>query len=106
MILRLIAVGGLMVAAVAAQAAPAKPKPAAALLITNARAVPATEVTIEAGDQSVKLAKPLAAKAKASLKLPKMSGCMVAVAATFADDSVVEFDEFDVCKEKTVRFTD
>ena len=31
---------------------------------------------------------------------------MVSVAAAFEDDFTVELDEFDVCKDKTVRFTD
>jgi hypothetical protein len=34
-----------------------------------------------------------------------MTGCMVQVAASFADESEVE-QEIDVCKEKTVRFTE
>jgi hypothetical protein len=106
MIFRAFAATGLVLVASVAVAAPAKPRPASALTITNARAVPAIEVAIGAGDQTVKLSRPLAPKAKTTLKLPKMTGCMVAVAATFADESVAELDEFDVCKESTVRFTD
>jgi hypothetical protein len=105
MLLRLVAAASLVIAAAAAQAAP-KPKPATALLITNGRMEPATSVTVSAGEKTVSLAKPLAAKAKATLRLPKMSDCIVSVAATFADDTVVEMDDFDTCKDKTVRFTD
>ncbi|HEY8382651.1 MAG TPA: hypothetical protein VIL09_10940 [Microvirga sp.] len=106
MIARLLATTGLILLAGTALAAPAKPKPATALQITNARDVPATAVEIGVGETSVKLAKPLAPKGRTNLKLPKMNGCLVSVAAVFADESVVELDEFDVCKEKTVRFTD
>ena len=81
-------------------------KPASSLLITNARAVPTTDVTIRVGQGSVALTKPLAPGAKATLKLPKMTDCIVAVSAMFADESVVEVEAFDICREKTIRFTD
>jgi hypothetical protein len=106
MIFRAFAATGLVLLASGAIAAPAKPKPASELVITNARAVAATAVAIDAGDKTVKLSKPLAPKAKATLKLPKMTGCTVAVAASFADETVAELDDFDVCKEQTVHFTD
>jgi len=105
MLIRFLAAAGVIVAATSAQAAP-KPKPATALLITNARQEAATRVTVSAGDKTVSLSKPLAPKAKTTLKLPKMSDCVVSVAATFEDDSVVELDDFDTCKDKNVRFTD
>ncbi len=81
-------------------------KPASALIITNARAVPAADVTIRVGQGAVTLKRPLAPGAKATLRLPKMSGCTVSVFALFEDEGVAEMDEFDVCREKTVRFTD
>jgi hypothetical protein len=99
----ILAAAGLMLSATAALA---QTKPASALVITNARAIPATDVAISVGADTVRLSKPLAAKAKATLKLPKISGCMVAVSASFEDEATVEFDEFDVCREKTIRFTD
>jgi hypothetical protein len=105
MMIRFVAVAALTIAAGTA-AAQTKPKPATALTITNARTVPATEVAVGAGEETVRVSKPLAPKAKTTLKLPKMSGCMVTVSATFADESVVDLDEVDVCKERTVRFTD
>jgi hypothetical protein len=106
MIIRSLAAAALLLGSAAAIAAPAKPKPATALLITNARGAPATAVEISAGDETVKLARPLAPKGRMTLKLPKMAGCMVSVAAAFEDDFTVQLDEFDVCKDKTVRFTD
>lgn len=100
-----LAGGALALLALPAMAAP-KPRPATALAIVNARAVPATEVSVSAGDAVANLPKPLAPKGRATLKLPKLTGCMVAVSAVFADETVAEIDEFDVCKEKQVRFTD
>ena len=106
MIVRIVVATGLVLAAGAAAAAPEKPKPVSAVLVTNARSVPATDIAIGANGQTVRLAKPLAPNAKTTLKLPKMSGCVVAVAATFEDDSTTEVPELDVCKDSTVRFTD
>jgi hypothetical protein len=82
-----------------------KMKPAGSVVVTNARAVPATSVSIGAGTKTVSIAKPLAPNGRTTLRLPRMTGCMVSVAATFADESVVE-EEIDVCKENTVRFTE
>lgn len=106
MTIRIITAAALLLTATAAVAAPTKPNPASAVVITNAREVAATDISVEAGGQTVRLAKPLAPKAKATLKLPKMSGCVVAVAAAFEDESTAELPELDVCKDKTVRFTD
>jgi hypothetical protein len=100
-----IAVAVLALSLSSAAFAQGKPKPATALVVANARAVPATTVSVEAGSKTVSLSKPLAPNGKATLKLPKMTGCMVSVSASFADESVVE-QEVDVCKEKTLRFTE
>jgi hypothetical protein len=106
MIFRITTATSLLLAATSAIAAPVKAKPVSTIVITNARAVPATDVAIGANGQIVRLPKPLAPKAKTTLRLPKMTGCMVAVAATFEDESTAEFPELDVCQDKTVRFTD
>jgi hypothetical protein len=103
--MRFFAAAGFAIAATGALAAPTL-KPATAVSITNARAVPAVEVVIGASGKTVGLSKPLAPNAKTTLKLPKVTGCTVSVSATFEDESVVELDDFDVCKEKTIRFTD
>jgi hypothetical protein len=104
MILR-IAVASLALSMPGWALAQAKPKPATALVVANARAVPATTVSVEAGSKTVSLSKPLPPNGKTTLKLPKMTGCTVSVTASFADESVVE-QEVDVCKEKTLRFTE
>ncbi len=106
MVLRIVTVTSLLLAATSVIAAPSKPKPVSAVLITNARGVPATDVAIGANGQTVRLTKPLTPNAKTTLKLPKMTGCMVAVAATFEDDATAEIPELDICKDGTIRLTD
>ena len=98
-----------------APAAPAKPrgkraaapKPAAAVTVTNASTHTATNIVITGEDEkTATISKPLAPKAKTVVKLPKLKGCTVAVQATFENEGQVDVGEFDVCKEKTIRFTD
>jgi hypothetical protein len=104
MIVRTLIATSLLLTATSVFAAPSKP--VSAVIITNARDVPATDIAIGANGKTVRLAKPLAPKAKATLKLPKMTGCMVAVAATFEDESTAELPELDICKDGTLRLTD
>jgi hypothetical protein len=106
MIVRTLTATSFLLTATSAFAAPSKPKPVSAVVITNAREVPATDIAIGANGKTVRLAKPLAPKAKATLKLPKMTGCMVAVAATFEDESTAELPELDVCRDGSLRLTD
>ncbi|WP_201836219.1 hypothetical protein [Microvirga zambiensis] len=106
MIIRIITATSLLFAATGAIAAPAKPNHATTVVITNSREVPATAVSVGVDGQTVRLATPLPPKAKTTLKLPKMTGCMVAVAATFDDESTAELPDLDVCKDRNVRFTD
>ncbi len=101
----MVAGAALVIVCTGATAAPAR-KPASALIITNARAVPAANVAVRVGQGAVRLARPLAPGAKATLKLPKMTDCIVSIFAMFEDESVVDVEEFDICREKTVRFTD
>jgi hypothetical protein len=83
------------------------PRPAQVVTLTNASGQIATQVVITGeDDKSAKLAKPLAAKAKASLRLPKLKECMVHVAAVFEGEGQVDIGDFDICKDKTIRFTD
>jgi hypothetical protein len=105
MIVRILTATSLFLAAPAI-AAPTKPKPVSAVVITNSREVPATDVAIGANGQTVRLAKPLAPKAQATLRLPKMAGCMVVVAAVFEDEATSELSELDVCKDKAIRLID
>jgi hypothetical protein len=56
--------------------------------------------------KTVRHSKPLAPNAKMILKMPKMKGCLVTVAATFEEGSVSDGGDVDVCKVKLVRLTD
>ena len=86
---------------------PAAAKPADSVTVTNASANTALQIVITGDDdKTATVSKPLAAKAKTVVKLPKLKGCTVAVQATFEKEGLVEVGEFDVCKEKTIRFTD
>jgi hypothetical protein len=99
----------------AAEAAPApvaaKPKkrgptPASSVIVTNASASTATEVVITGEDKTAKTSKPLSPKAKVTVKLPRLKGCTVSVAATFEGEGQADVGEFDVCKDRNIRFTD
>jgi hypothetical protein len=105
MTFRVLAATGLVFSASVAIAQPVKQKPATELLIMNASAAPVTEVSVEAEGDTVRLSKALPPNSKATLKLPKMTSCTVAVMATFADRSIAGDSAFDVCKEHTIRFT-
>ena len=85
---------------------PTGPTPAQALTVVNASGNTALDVIIEGENQSARLGKPLAPKAQASLKLPKLKGCTVSVVGMFQGGGKVEVEEFDVCKEKLIRFTE
>jgi hypothetical protein len=96
-------------AAAAPEATAPKPKqkgPPGAVTVVNASAKTVTEVAITAGDKTATLSKPLAPKGRTAVKLPKLKGCTVSVAATFDGGSKSGADAFDVCKEKLIRFTD
>jgi hypothetical protein len=95
----------------AAPRAAAKPKkrgptPASAVIVQNASAHTATSVTITGEGKDAKVSKPLKSNAKTTVKLPKLKGCMVSVAATFEGEAQADLGEFDVCKDKNIRFTD
>jgi hypothetical protein len=77
-----------------------------AVTVVNASAKTVTGVVITAGDKTATLSKPLAPKGRTAVKLPRLKGCTVSVAATFDGGSKSGADAFDVCKEKLIRFTD
>ncbi|GJD66989.1 hypothetical protein MPEAHAMD_7188 [Methylobacterium frigidaeris] len=75
-------------------------------MIINTSATTATSVVISAGRETTRLSKPLASQGRATVRLPKLRGCTVSVAATFEDGGKSDADTFDICKEKVIRFTD
>ena len=104
-------VPGTAPAEAAPEAAAPKPKPKqkgppGAVTVVNASTKAVTEVAITAGDKTASLSKPLAPKTRAAVKLPKMKGCTVSVAAIFEGGGKSDADAFNVCQEKLIRFTD
>lgn len=102
-------------AASQAEAAPARkprpkkprvPTPARSLVISNASATALTSLEISAEGKTAKLDKPLAAKARTTLKLPALKTCTVTVSASFEGSGEAEASDYDVCKEKSIRFTE
>ena len=92
--------------ATAPKPTPKQKGPPGALTVVNASAKTVTEVAITAGDKTATLSKPLAPKGRTAVKLPKIKGCTVSVAATFEGGGKSGADAFDVCKERLIRFTD
>jgi hypothetical protein len=98
-------------AAATPETAAPKPKPKrkgppSSVTVINATANTATDIVITAGEKTTKLSKPLAPKGRATVRLPKLKGCTVSVAATFEGGGKSDAETFDVCKEKSIRFTD
>jgi hypothetical protein len=75
--------------------------------IENMRAANLTELVIVDGDAKVigRLARPLAAGKKASVKLGRSTSCALNVRATFDDEGEVD-ETLDLCKEKRLRFVE
>jgi hypothetical protein len=92
--------------ATAPKPSPKQKRPPRAVTVVNASAKTVTGVIITAGDRTATLSKPLAPKARASVKLPTMKGCTVSVAATFEGGGKSDTDAFNVCQEKLIRFTE
>ena len=90
------------------RAATQRPKPQAgtAVTVVNGSELPAKTITVLSDAKAVSQAGPLAPKAKATLQLPNMTGCLVTVAATFEGGSVSDGRTIDICKVKVVRLTD
>jgi len=63
-------------------------------------------VVISAGDATASTWKALAPNGRTSVKLPKLQDCTVSVAGSFEGIGQVEIGEFDICKDKTIPFTD
>jgi hypothetical protein len=85
---------------------PAAQQPASVVTVVNASTHTATMVVITTEDATASTSKPLASKARTTLKLPKTQGCTVSVSASFQGGGQVDVGEFDICKDKTIRFTD
>ena len=77
------------------------------LTVTNARAAKATSIEVISGAQVVaRHTRPLAAGAKAKIRLPKLKDCLVAITASFEDGAEISADGQDACTDKSVRLVD
>lgn len=85
---------------------PKAPTPGKAIGISNDSTNALTDLEVTADGQVIKLASPLAPGEKAQLKLPVLKSCTVSVSATFASVGSAESSEYNICKDKTLRFTD
>jgi hypothetical protein len=88
-----------------ARAKPRGPVPARSLTIHNASPNTLTGLEVTGDGKSARLAKPLKPKGRTTLRLPALKTCTVTIAATF-ETGAPEPSELDICKEKTIRFTD
>jgi hypothetical protein len=114
LVLRSLALLGsvLLFASTGAEAAPkAKPKakPAPQLTIDNQRGVMLVQLTVTAkGDKKaapVVIARELEAGAKINVPFPA-GGCVFALKGAFDDESGLEFDAVDLCKDHTLTLVD
>lgn len=101
----------LILGASMAQAATAKkapPKNASSAIVSNARTVALTGLTLtSAGGKNVAtLKKPLAPGKKQSFKIAGKAGCLFSVNASFEDDAELEQSEVDLCLDSNIRLTD
>jgi P pilus assembly chaperone PapD len=82
------------------------PRPANSVVVSNATANALTAVVLTGDGDTANLPRTLPPKGRATLTLPKRKGCTVTVQATFQNGGFVDIPSFDVCKERTIRFTE
>lgn len=85
---------------------PKKPTPARSIVISNASANVLTSLEITGEGKTARLAKPLAPKERTTLKLPALRTCVVAVSAGFEGAGEAEANDYNICREKSIRFTE
>ena len=79
--------------------------PARSLQINNATANTLASLDVSGEGKAARLAKPLGPKKKTTLKLPALKTCAVSVTSTF-EGGQPDTNDFDICKEKSIRFTE
>jgi hypothetical protein len=82
------------------------PRPANSVVVSNATGNALTAVVLTGDGDMANLPRTLPPRGRATLTLPKRKGCTVAVQATFQNGGFVDIPAFDVCKERTIRFTE
>jgi hypothetical protein len=97
--------GGAPAAKPKPRAKPRGPVPARALSITNDSANAVTGLEVSGDGKSAKLAKELPTGKTATLKLPALKSCTVAISVTFQGGAAPDTHEQDICKDRRVRLT-
>ena len=85
---------------------PRGPTPARSLSISNASSSALTSLEISAEGKSGRLAQPLAPNGRTTVKLPAFKRCVVSVTASFEAAGEAEASDYNICREKSIRFTD
>lgn len=85
---------------------PKRPTPARSLVISNASSNTLTSLEVSGDGQTARLTKPLVPKERTTLKLPALKRCIVTVSADFEGAAEAAASDFNVCREKIIRFTE
>ena len=88
------------------RAKPRAPAPATSVAVANATAKAVTALALTGDGDTETLPRALPPKGRATMPLPKRSGCTIAIQATLEGGGFVNIPAFDVCKERTIRFTE
>ena len=97
--------GGTTAAAPRAKPKAKGPTPVRVLNITNDSGAALTGLEISAEGKSATLAKELPTGKSATLRLPALKSCTVAISATFEGSPASDTHEHDICKDRKIRFT-
>jgi hypothetical protein len=74
--------------------------------LVNGTAASITGIEITGGNKTVRWTKPIAAQAKAVIKLPALKDCTVTVLATYEGEGPGTPGDVNICKDKTIRLTE
>ena len=85
---------------------PKKPTPTRSITVSNASANTLTSLEISGEGKTARLEKPLGPNQRTTLKLPVFKTCVVAVVAGFEGAGEAEASDYNLCREKSLRFTE
>ena len=91
-----------------AQKKQAAAKPPAEIVVANTRAANLTGFTLadDAGKIIADIKQWLAGGKSARVRIPKGAPCVLTLSAMFDDEAENSASQVDICKDKTLRFTD
>lgn len=88
----------------ARKAKPKGPAPARSLSVVNESGSALTALEVSGDGKTARLPKELPSGQTAILRLPALKGCTVTISATFQRAGEADMHEYDICKDRTVRF--